>query len=336
MDDKRHGHILSIHAMELEFDTFFFYRAPCLIVLLFGANQKLTPMTNSRLNRWLNVLAGDHGPQEVFLCPVEVEDAGPFEYTMKCTGEVIEPDSTAPLATGNYGIFIDRTCELSTAPALRFARKPCNSIPPDIQHIVAMRDDARCVFTGAKTDLATVWVVPPDFGLMTEDVSDGDWDPTSFRRSILGPEGGLQDLLPSHFTPPSQPQHEHSMDYFLRRHFRLCLNVQLRQGDIAEDFSEAEIFETSLELGITYYADGLLNLEDLAPAEDPRWETELGQEIHRDLWARLKPASDNLQAARERKYDMFSNAEIAFDERLLDVGRSRTGNLQGMSSDFWT
>ncbi|KAK7045290.1 hypothetical protein R3P38DRAFT_2609712 [Favolaschia claudopus] len=361
MDLKPCGHILSTHAMELEFDTFFFYEDPCLIVLLFGVNQNLVPMTNSQLNRWLNILAGDHGPQEVFICPVKVEDAGAFEYKMNRSGAVMEPDSTDPLSPGNYGIFLDHTgdCRCSSVPALRYARRPRtsywelfqyrephtletvkSSIPTDIQHSVAIRDDARCVFTGDQTDLTTVWVVPPIFGILTEDVSDGDWDPTPFKcpanvftmRSDLAqsfylnlfgvdvddqyrivmftPEGGLQELLPSHFKPFGQSQYDQATDHFLRRHFRLCLNVQLCQGDIHEDFPGAEIFETSIELGISYYANGLLNLEDLAPAEDPRWETELGQEIHRDLWARRKPASDTRQANRRKKYGMSSNAEI--------------------------
>ncbi|KAK7045306.1 hypothetical protein R3P38DRAFT_3434336 [Favolaschia claudopus] len=336
MDDKRYGHILSTHAMELEFDTFFFYEDPYLIVLLLGVNQKLVPMTNSRLNRWLNVLAGDYGPQQVFICPVEVKDAGPFEYAIKHLGAVIEPDSTDPLSVGNYGIFLDRACQLSSLPALRFTRRPRtsywelfqhygphrtletiqSSIPVDIQGVIAMRDEARCVFTGGQTDITTVWIVPPIFGLLTCPDSDGDWDPTTFecpanvftmrgdlaqsfylnrfgvdvddqyRIVVFTPEGGLLDLLPSHFTPPSQSPNEQSIDYFLRKHFRFCLNVQLCRGDITEDFPQTQIYQTSIELGI----------DDLAPPKDPRWKTEIGKEIRRDLYARQIPESYNVEA----------------------------------------
>ena len=62
-------------------------------------------------------------------------------------------------------------------------------------------------------------------------------------------------------------------NYFLRQHFKHCLQVHLLHGDITHDYPQNVVMRALEDLG-------LWNREDEeVPLDDSRWNTELSKEI---------------------------------------------------------
>ncbi len=79
-----------------------------------------------------------------------------------------------------------------------------------------------------------------------------------------------KDWLPSHVTLPENiPEISVKL---LKCHFSRCLRVHFCGGDIWEEHNRHEV------LMLMEYLSGN-DEDDPAPLEDPRWETEIGQEI---------------------------------------------------------
>ncbi|KAJ7189225.1 hypothetical protein C8R46DRAFT_1184376 [Mycena filopes] len=186
-----HGHILSDKSTELQRDTFIFtpfsYHP---ITLLLGLNQKLTPLSPSKLHRWVDVLSGCH--QEFFLCPVRVEILGIMSYSCAPAGPVIEPTSRDPLPPGNYAWYADRDLGIPSGlevpgvePAMR--RKSfeylvlnmddarlCSlyKFPAHVELAVTKHDAHRCRITGSTADTVLAWIIPPPWAWATLNTGD--------------------------------------------------------------------------------------------------------------------------------------------------------------------
>lgn len=65
------------------------------------------------------------------------------------------------------------------------------------------------------------------------------------------------------------------MQAFLRQHFRRCVLVNFRGGDISEDYPYDMIWETMAALGLGPDDEP----DDILPMTDSLWETPLGKEI---------------------------------------------------------
>ncbi len=86
--------------------------------------------------------------------------------------------------------------------------------------------------------------------------------------------GPAQKLLPSHLQVTAN---EGLDDWYLREHFRISLKVNIRDGDIREDYLPAVVLDMMADLGVgSCGGDEAL---ELAPMTDPRWQTVLGQSI---------------------------------------------------------
>jgi hypothetical protein len=96
---------------------------------------------------------------------------------------------------------------------------------------------------------------------------------------VLTPIGGLGQDLPTHL--PLQA-YDPAMDEFLRLHFRFSLSVQLRGGDIRDDYPLGSILAMMDELGVPHAMTE--NPEEcvMAALSDARWQTVLGRAILAD------------------------------------------------------
>ncbi|KAJ7856269.1 hypothetical protein B0H14DRAFT_3448597 [Mycena olivaceomarginata] len=96
---------------------------------------------------------------------------------------------------------------------------------------------------------------------------------------VLTPIGGLEQDLPTHL--PLQA-YDPAMDEFLRLHFRFSLSVQLRGGDIRDDYPLGSILAMMDELGVPHAMTE--NPEEcvMAALSDARWQTVLGRAILAD------------------------------------------------------
>jgi hypothetical protein len=96
---------------------------------------------------------------------------------------------------------------------------------------------------------------------------------------VLAPIGGLEQDLPTHLPLQS---HNPAMEEFLRLHFRFSLSVQLRGGDIHDDYPLGRILAMMDELGVPHAMTE--NPEEcvMVTLSDSRWQTVLGRAILAD------------------------------------------------------
>ncbi|KAJ7189176.1 hypothetical protein C8R46DRAFT_1056743 [Mycena filopes] len=195
-----HGHILSDKSTELQRDTFIFTAFSCHpITLLLGLNQKLTPISPSKLHRWVDLLSGRH--HKFFLCPVRVETLGIMSYSCSPTGPVIEPTSQELLPPGNYAWYSDRNLSIPSGlilPGVELAmiwqsfeylvltmegETVCSlyKFPVGLELAVTKRDAHRCRVSGSNANTVVTWIVPPPWAWATLNTGDPDgFDVTPF------------------------------------------------------------------------------------------------------------------------------------------------------------
>ncbi len=99
-----------------------------------------------------------------------------------------------------------------------------------------------------------------------------------YRILIFRELGSARGLLPTHM-PPRQPDPQ--FETFLRGHFHSSLRANIFNGDIREEYSTNTIVRMMGELGV-----GEEDEDDLAPMDDPWWQTVLGKEIWEDVMRR--------------------------------------------------
>ncbi|KAJ7076670.1 hypothetical protein B0H15DRAFT_578616 [Mycena belliarum] len=180
-------------------------------------------------------------------------------------------------------------------------------LSPAAKSEVLTRDGHRCRFTGAECD-NVAWIIPPGAAFDTQNffTEPHRWDKSPFlvaanaitmqsqlrfhfhnnhfavdvdddyRILVLRAMGDAQELLPTHL--PSCAQQDASVDHFFRLHCRHTLNLMLLGGDIKEVYPNSVIMAAMEELGVAYHGSDNEN-PDMAPLDDERWHTEIGQAI---------------------------------------------------------
>ncbi|KAJ7718821.1 hypothetical protein B0H16DRAFT_1608318 [Mycena metata] len=197
-----HGHFLSDKSAALQRDTFVFWADSYHpITLLFGFNQKLTPVSSAKLHRWVDVMSGRH--QEFILGPVKVTPRGIMSYVASPDGPLIDPGSEEPLPPGNYAWYSDRNL---TIPHTFFYLAAVQSsmrrdsfeyrvlemgdderlcslykFPFGVEQAVHQRDAQQCRITGSTDKTMQTWIVPPPWAWAAVMSYDADsFDPTPF------------------------------------------------------------------------------------------------------------------------------------------------------------
>ncbi|KAJ7454600.1 hypothetical protein B0H11DRAFT_2069155, partial [Mycena galericulata] len=256
--------------------------------------------------------------REFFLCPVTVESAGIMSYYVRPSGPAIEPESTEPLPPGNYGWYHDRECLSRGFPELSRVRQRLytfqyrlESAAIEPRHrtrsrlLPVARNDHRCRFTGSTTGTVLVWIIPPAVSWETDEWGDDPiWDKTPFildanvlpmhnslvfyfhsnhftvdvdddyRILVLRAMGDAQLLLPTHL-----PHQDAAVNHFLRLHCRYSLCLMLRGGDFEEVHPNWTIIDMMNQLRVNYTGGEDHEESEMAPLDDERWQTVLGQAI---------------------------------------------------------
>ncbi|KAJ7625480.1 hypothetical protein FB45DRAFT_1083688 [Roridomyces roridus] len=315
--DPIHGHVLSEKSKQLDRDTFVFFPTTMTpTILLFGLNQKLTPMSPVKLYRWIQTMsAGRTLP--FFLCPAEIETYGIFCYYIHPNGPFLEPDSEELLPPGNYAWYEDRNCKTAkdtflygveeafkdTEKGVERLRK-LYRISPDLQKSILARDSRRCRVTDSTEDVILTWIVPPPWAwamVRSDDPPNFDSSPFLVPENIII----LRKELKVHFynhnfavdvdddfrivvfrdmgaeqalLPTRLASDNSTMAEFLRVHFRATLNFMLLGGDISDTYPPGKILSMMDELGV---GDDNTD-DDMVPLSDERWQTELGKAILAD------------------------------------------------------
>ena len=82
-----------------------------MLTLFSGLNQRLTPVTNAKLQRWVRIL--DPKTLDFELQPITIKKTvGILAYEKVTAGPNIPADSTAPLAPGDYAWHVTGTPHL--------------------------------------------------------------------------------------------------------------------------------------------------------------------------------------------------------------------------------
>ncbi|KAJ7864403.1 hypothetical protein B0H13DRAFT_2069222 [Mycena leptocephala] len=216
-----YGHLLSPKSTDLRRDTFIFLTMNGRSHLSLGFNQKLTPVTPAVVERWVNIMAGEFGPETVFLGPVTMESAGVMAYFARSSGPVIH--SSATLTPGNYGWFLDTECTINGAPKINMVRERLYSLAarfsqswpeddrsiidimsPAVRLSVAARDQGCCRVTGSLNNNHLIWIIPPVVSWETDNFGDDQsWDSSGFQvaANVITMEQTLTDhFLDNHFA----------------------------------------------------------------------------------------------------------------------------------------
>ncbi|KAK0244908.1 hypothetical protein EDD85DRAFT_932866 [Armillaria nabsnona] len=185
-------------------------------------------------------------------------------------------------------------------------------VPPSIQTQVFQRDEHRCCSTrSVPPELTEVTgIVPPYFVWMafptrsqreTAVLSSRELENSlnavlmhkdlipffndnafsvdiddNYRIVIFGETGSARSLLPDHMPPR---EHDPQFETFLRAHFHSSIRWTIFHGDIRNEYSTNTILRMMEELGVGLEDDG----DDVAPMDDPRWQTMLGKEIWEEV-----------------------------------------------------
>ncbi|KAF8959279.1 hypothetical protein BDZ97DRAFT_1838186 [Flammula alnicola] len=201
-------------------------------------------------------------------------------------------------------------------------------VPLSIQTQVLQRDKNCCLFTGTipRESTEVTWMVPPYFAWLafpdsspreTAGMSSKDLENSSnatlmhkdlipyFNDNAFGVDidddyhivvfremGSARRLLPTHMP---LREHDASFEMFLRGHFHSSLRANIVHGDIRDEYSTDDILTLMGELGVGQEDD-----DELAPMDDPRWQTMLGKEIWEEvLRQRISDADDRYDSDTE-------------------------------------
>ncbi|KAJ7160360.1 hypothetical protein C8R46DRAFT_1223837 [Mycena filopes] len=309
-------HILSNKSRALGRDTFVFSSLnPTPSRLVLGFNQRLTPVSNAKIQRWVRVMTPE--TRDFVLCAVTVHSAGIFEYYITPSGllwtlprplhchpgimvftTICRRPGQADFARGSK---INSTFEDLASTMTNEKRISQYQIPVEIQNRVMARDKQHCRLTGETNDVLA-WIIPPPLKQYTA----RQWL-TPIEKSFLVPQNllTLRTDLVFHFHHNNfsvdvddeyrivvlgdmgaalpllptfflrHPDHDENVDGFLRDHFRFSLRLMITGGDIRETYSPEVIMDAVDELV------GLGPQYDHTPVQlsDERWQTELGREI---------------------------------------------------------
>ncbi|KAJ7076669.1 hypothetical protein B0H15DRAFT_934242 [Mycena belliarum] len=219
-------------------------------------------------------------------------------------------ECTAKGAPRMIGWARQRCFTFETLVTAECERRGCEpyAVPQAEMSVVVPRDESRCRFTDSERDTIVAWIVPPQASWEAMDIisvgSDSDEAPffvaanaitmqselrfhfhnnhftvdvdDDYRILVLRAMGDTQKLLPTHLPP--HPRKDASVDDFFRVHCRHTLNLMLLGGDIKEVYPNSVIADAMDELGVAHvgsYDDD----PEMAPLDDERWQTELGQAI---------------------------------------------------------
>ncbi|PPQ69453.1 hypothetical protein CVT26_002863 [Gymnopilus dilepis] len=182
--------------------------------------------------------------------------------------------------------------------------------PAGFEDMILARDSHKCMTTGSTESLEVTWIFPPAWAnafakksyadnhqglvvpsnamLMQADLISAFHDNAfgidvddNYRIVVFQYAGRSKDALSPFCNKPAYLCHVpvcDAMQVFLREHFRRCILVKFRGGDILEDYPSEVILGTmeALCIGPDYYPD------EVAPLNDPLWSTPLGREIFED------------------------------------------------------
>ncbi|KAK0436121.1 hypothetical protein EV421DRAFT_1981848 [Armillaria borealis] len=183
------------------------------------------------------------------------------------------------------------------------------------------RDESRCLFVGSvpRESTEVTWIVPPYFAWMafptssqreTAGLSSRELEKSSnavlmhkqlipffndnafnvdiddnYHIVIFREMGSARSLLPTHMPPR---EHDPQFETFLRAHFHSSIRSTIFHGDIRNEYSTSTILRMMEELGVGLEDDG----DDVAPMDDPRWQTMLGKEIWEEVIRRRIAEAD--------------------------------------------
>ncbi|PPQ69455.1 hypothetical protein CVT26_002865 [Gymnopilus dilepis] len=191
--------------------------------------------------------------------------------------------------------------------------------PTGFEDLVSARDAQKCMITGSKERLGVTWIFPPPWAnafskkryahnhqalvvpsnamLMQRDLIPAFHDNAfgidvddNYRIVVFHYAEGSKEALSPFCNEPAYLCHTPvcpTMQVFLREHFRRCILVKFRGGDILEDYPSEMILETMEALGVGPDNDP----DEVAPFTDPLWETPLGKEIFEDYMKVGLPSS---------------------------------------------
>ncbi|KAJ7639923.1 hypothetical protein B0H17DRAFT_1149140 [Mycena rosella] len=263
-EETRHGHILSPKSLDLQRDTFFF----------------ITLAQKSEL--FLGMVASNPRCSSYAHCPMTILSAGIMTYYVKPSGPAFEPSSTELLPPG----IMAGECTYNGYPGLiklrprlytfeerwqTEAHYGTNFVADDFRpaeaSIVVARDTNRCWFTSSEEDNLLAWIIPPAVSWETDNSALPEtWDKTPFF------------IAANIVAIDRHTEHDAATDHFL----------MLLGGDINEVYPNSVILSMMDELGVDYIGNEdrdalVVDEQDMAPLDDERWRTELGQVILADV-----------------------------------------------------
>ncbi|KAJ6580302.1 hypothetical protein B0H10DRAFT_2099027 [Mycena sp. CBHHK59/15] len=124
----------------------------------------------------------------------------------------------------------------------------------------------------------------------------------NYRIVILRDMREARNILPTHL--PRHPEHDPNDVTFFRLHLRYSMNFMLLGGDIREKYPPHVILHEMDQLGVPGPCDGDDPDRQMAPFDDPRWQTELGQAILADV----------IRVKAETTLNSYSDEESEEDE----------------------
>ncbi|KAJ7440364.1 hypothetical protein FB451DRAFT_1300451 [Mycena latifolia] len=141
----------------------------------------------------------------------------------------------------------------------------------------------------------------------------------NYRVVILRDMGKARNLLPTHL--PRHPEHDPNDVTFFRLHLRYSMNFMLLGGDIEEEYPPHVILYEMDQLGVPGPCDGDDPDREMAPFDDPRWQTELGQAILTDV-IRVKAATSLNSYSDEESESGLEGGEESAGVRTLPPPRA--------------
>ncbi|PBK60699.1 hypothetical protein ARMSODRAFT_1090151 [Armillaria solidipes] len=208
-------------------------------------------------------------------------------------GPPIPENSLEPLPMGNYGWyhangrearFLPQITTMPNPPSFAAMKQTTTLHPnpqtifdvvPSVAQAVQERDRNRCFITGTSlqgdTDLCLYPPLRDDYKRIPE------FFETASNAAFLHKDL-ISFFLDNTFSVDVDvTADEGPDDWYLREHFRISLKVNIRDGDIREDYPPAAVLDIMADLGV-----GLCGGDEAlepAPMTDPRWQTVLGQSI---------------------------------------------------------
>ncbi|KAJ7307092.1 hypothetical protein DFH08DRAFT_901213 [Mycena albidolilacea] len=150
----------------------------------------------------------------------------------------------------------------------------------------------------------------------------------NYRVVILRDMGEARNLLPTHL--PRHGAHDANDFMFFRLHLRYSMNFMLLGGDIQEKYPPHVILHEMDQLGVPGPCDCDDPDREMAPLDDPRWQTELGQAILADVIRIKAAASFNSYSDEELESESDEECEPKSDE-----ANDASTAARASSQPFW-